>query len=517
MNLARAIATVGGLTMVSRVTGFARDMLIAAFLGAGTQADAFFVAFKFPNLFRRLFAEGAFSAAFVPLFAGLLETEGKDAARRFAEEAFAVLAWGLLGFLVVMELAMPWAIYVFAPGFGAVPGKLELAAELSRITFPYLLFVSLVSLQGGVLNSLGRFGAAAATPIALNLTLIAALLGLTPLLPSGAHALAVGTSLAGLVQFVWLAVAIQRSGWSIAAVRPRLSPRVKLLMRRILPGAVGAGVYQVNLLVDTMIASLVSDGAVSFLYYADRVNQLPLGVVGIAVGTALLPILSRQLRAGNMVAAAYSQNRALEFALLLTLPAAAALMTVAGPLIAVLFERGRFGPEERDATAAALAAFAVGLPAYVLVKVMTPAFFAREDTRTPVKVAMAAMVANIAFTLILMGPLGHVGIALATALSAWLNVTMLAVILRRRGFFTLDERIRRRGPRILLASLLMGGALYAANLGLAPLWEAAVLVKASTFAAVVAAGMVLFFVLAQLLGAASLGDLKAAMRKPAGP
>lgn len=516
MNLPRAIATVGGFTMLSRVTGFVRDILIAGVLGAGTVADAFFVAFKFPNLFRRLFAEGAFAAAFVPLFARRLEGEGKEAAREFAERSLAVLLWALLGLVALLEVTMPWAMFVFAPGFTEIPGKMALAVELSRIAFPYLLFVSLVSLQGGVLNSLGRFAAPAAAPVLLNLTLITTLLGLAPLAETPGHALAWGVFAAGVIQFAFLYVAIRRSGMRLKLWRrPRLSPEVRLLMRRIVPGALGAGMYQINLLVDTMIASLVANGAVSYLYYADRINQLPLGVVGTAVGTALLPMMSRQLRAGDAAAAMHSQNRSLEFSLLLTLPALAALVTVALPVVSVLFQRGAFGPEDARATAAALSAFALGLPAYVLVKVLAPGFFAREDTATPVKVAMVAMVANVILTLSLMGPLGHVGIALATALAAWINAGALAFILRRRGLLAFDARLKARVPRILLASLLLGLLLWGADAQMAQLWHGTIGVRGSALAALVLGGIAAFAALALLTGAAKAGELRRLRRRDA--
>lgn len=515
MNLIRSIATVGGFTLGSRITGFARDILIANYLGAGLVADCFFVAFKFPNLFRRLFAEGAFNAAFVPLFAGKLEQEGEHAAKRFAENALSVLAVALTAFVALMEIVMPWAIYVLAPGFDAVPGKMELAAELSRLTFPYLLFISLVSLQSGVLNSVGRFAAAAATPILLNLTLMAALIGLTPLTPTSGHALAIGTTIAGILQFLWLVYSLRRQGWLLSWRRPHLDADVVLLMKRIVPGAMGAGIYQVNLLVDTMIASMVAEGAVSYLYYADRINQLPLGVVGIAVGTALLPILSRQIRAGNDEAAHHSQNRALEFSLLLTVPAMAAIAVLAVPLVMVLFERGAFGPVETQATAGALAAFSLGLPAYVLAKCLTPAFFARHDTATPVKLAAAAMIANIVLNLALW-PLGlaQVGIALATALSAWLNVGLLAWVLKKRGYFHLDDRLRTKAPRIVGASVLMAAIVGTAGWWAEPLMAASGQgQRALWLAGLVGGGIVLFALLAQLTGAARLGEIKAMVKR----
>ncbi|WP_142849161.1 murein biosynthesis integral membrane protein MurJ [Telmatospirillum sp. J64-1] len=514
MALFRSIATVGGFTILSRITGLAREMMIAAFLGAGAVADAFFVAFRFPNLFRSLFAEGAFNAAFVPLFAGKHEAEGEASAKRFAEDCFAVLALALSFFVAVMMIIMPWAMYVLAPGFDQVPGKMELATELSRITFPYLLFISLVSLQSGVLNSLGHFAAPAATPVLLNLTSMAGLWLLVPYTPTAGHAMAWGTFAAGVVQFLWLVHSVRRAGFPLKLRWPRLSPEVKTLLKRIVPGAVGAGVYQVNLLINTVIASLVANGAVSYLNYADRVNQLPLGVVGIAIGTVLLPLLSRQIRAGDLTAARESQNRCMEFALLLTLPSAAALVAIAEPVIRVLFERGAFGPEDTIATAAALQAFALGLPAYVLVKVLAPAFFAREDTKTPVKVAGLAMVVNVVLNLILMGPLAHVGMALSTAIAAWVNVAVLAWLLRRQDFFRLDSRLKGRIPRILLATLVMGGVLAVAWHVLAPNLEGqAQLIPA--VALLIGLGIAVYALAVILTGAARLSEVKAMLRRRA--
>lgn len=517
MSLFRSIATVGGFTMLSRITGLMREMMIAQYMGAGAVADAFFVAFRFPNLFRSLFAEGAFNAAFVPLFTGKLtaakENGGGEAeARSFAEQALTVMALVLGVFVALVELGMPWAIYALAPGFAGVEGKLTLAVELSRICFPYLLFISLTSLQAGVLNSVGRFAAAAGTPVLLNLVAMAGLWALAPLTATPGHALAWGTFAAGVAQFTWLVFSVRKAGMPLRLVRPRLTPEVKLLGKRIVPGAVGAGVYQVNLVINTMIASTVANGAVSYLNYADRVNQLPLGVVGIAIGTALLPLLSRQLKAGDHDGARDSQNRAMEFALLMTLPAAAALMVLAGPVIRVLFQRGSFGPAETAATADALVAFAIGLPAYVLVKVLTPAFFAREDTRTPVKVAGATMALNVALNLALVGPLAHVGMALSTALAAWFNVVVLAIILKGRGFFSMDARLKAKAPRILAAAAIMAAALWGAKAWAWPWatqsWQALLVVSA-----LVALGLAAFAVAAHLLHATRLSEVKAMVRR----
>ncbi|MGE0746981.1 MAG: murein biosynthesis integral membrane protein MurJ [Rhodospirillales bacterium] len=517
MALLRSIATVGGYTMASRVLGFVRDVLVAAYLGAGPVADAFVVAFKLPNFFRRLFAEGAFNAAYVPVFAGRLETDGETRARYFAEEVLAVLLAVLLLFVTALQIAMPWVMLVLAPGFADQPEKFDLAVHLARITFPYLLFISLVSLMGGVLNSLGRFAAAAAAPIMLNVCMIAAVVGLTPYTKTPGHALAYGVTAAGVTQFVWLVYSCHAAGMHLRLIVPRLTPGVKRVLTLMIPGAIGAGVIQVNLFIDVIIASFLPGGSVSYLYYADRINELPLGVIGIAIGTALLPLMSRQIRAGQDQAAMASLNRALELGLLVTLPAAAALLVLATPIIAVLFERGAFGPAETAATAAALAAYSLGLPAYVVNKALTPAFYARQDTATPVKIAAVVVFANTAFAVALMQVLAHVGIALATALSSWLSVVMLAVTLRRRGHFAVDPRLRSRAPRSALAAAGMAAVLWLGMWSLAGPLAGSPLERGLALAALIAAGLVAYALLALVLGAAGRDDLKRLARRGGGP
>jgi putative peptidoglycan lipid II flippase len=495
------------MTLMSRALGFVRDVLIADVLGAGPLADAFFVAFKLPNFLRRLFAEGAFNAGFVPMFARTLEAEGPAVAKAFAEQAQAVLV-GILVPLVLLAIpAMPWLITVFTPGFE--PGDLRYGAavELSRITFCYILFISLVALQSGVLNSMNRFGAAAASPVVLNLSMITALVLSALWLGAPAHMLAWSIAAAGLLQFLWLRYSLYRAGVTLAFRRPRLSPEIRRLFALIGPGAIGASAAQISALIDVFFASLLPSGAVSYLYYADRLSQLPLGVIGVAVGTALLPLLARQLRAGDTASALRSQNLALELALLLTVPAALALIVLAWPIIHVLFEHGAFGPDDTLKTSWALAAYAAGLPAYVLIKVLAPGFFAREDTKTPVKVALGCLAANLVFVLILMWPLAHVGIALATALSAWLNAGLLAWLLRRDGLLQPDARLRRRLPRILGAALAMAAGLWLAQRWLAPL------PATLSLALLVAAGGGAFLLLARLLGALDLGELKRAVTR----
>jgi putative peptidoglycan lipid II flippase len=514
VSLYRAIFTLGGWTMASRILGFVRDVLIAGVIGAGMVADAFFVAFKFPNFFRRLFAEGAFNAAFVPLFAERLTRDGEDAAKIFAEQVAAVLVSFLTGFVLLALLLMPWLMLLIAPGFTEQPEKFALAVDLTRITFPYLLFMALLALLGGMLNALERFAATAAAPILLNVIMISALLLVRAgVLTVPGHALAWAVCLAGIGQFVWLAIACHRAGLMIRMPRPRLTPGVRRLLKLMVPGIIGAGVVQINLVVDVILATTLTEGSVSWLYYADRVNQLPLGVVGVAVGVALLPMLSRQLSAGNDALALETQNRAIEFTLFLCVPAAAALAVLAQPIVTVLFARGAFSADDAEATARALTAFSLGLPAFVLIKALVPGFFARQDTTTPVIIAAAAMVINIGLALWLMRVWAHAGIALATAISAWLNAGALAVVLVRRGHYRMDAMIRHRLPRIFIAAAVMAAGLYAGAALLAGPLAGAESVRIPALAGLVGCGLVLYFGAAQLSGAMRITDLRAALKR----
>ncbi len=517
-SLLKGIGTVGFFTLGSRITGFLRDMLQAALLGAGDTAAAFIVAFRIPNLFRSLFAEGAFSAGFVPIFASLHEGDGHAKAMAFAREAASVLVLVLATFSALMIVFMPWVVRLIAPGFVDDPGLMASAVELSRIAFPYLFFISLTSLQSGILNALHIFAAPAAAPILLNLTVIGFLLGSTVLDTHRAEAMAWGVSAAGLIQFLWLGYHCWRAGAALKIGRPRLSPDVKMLLKRMLPVAIGAGVYQLNMFVSTSIATLVSASAVSWLYYADRVNQLPVGIVGVAVGIVLLPLLSRQIRAGNEEAALANQNRAIEFSLLLTVPASVGIAVLAEPITATLFERGAFTPEDREAVAAALLAFSFALPAYVLNKALTPGFFGRHDTVTPVKSAGAAFIVNVVASLALIQGYGHLGIALASSLSAWMNAVTLYVILHRRGHIKPDARLKKRVPRLILAAAAMGAAVWAAlhfalDL-LGPVFgppnaaAASEMMRVYTLAPVIAVGGLVFLASAFLFGAADKNDFK---------
>ncbi|MGA3401724.1 MAG: murein biosynthesis integral membrane protein MurJ [Acetobacteraceae bacterium] len=522
----RNVLTVGGWTMASRVLGFARDMLIAAMLGAGPVADAFFVALKLPNLFRRLFGEGAFNAAFVPAFSGMLAAEGRPAAHRFAEETFAVMAFWLGGLTILGEVFMPQMMAVLAPGFAAIPAKFALAVTLSRITFPYLLLICLAALVSGVLNGLERFTAASASYLLFNVISIGCMLWLTPYVPTAGHALSWGVTAAGVAQLGLLIWAMRRAGMGLHLPRPRLTPQVRLLLRRMVPGLVGAGVTQLNLAVDVIIASLLPPGTVSLLYYADRVQQLPLGVIGTAVGTALLPLLSRQVRAGEGEASVSTLNRAIEYALFLTLPAAVALVVSAWPVMSVLFGRGAFEPESVRLSAQSLAAYAVGLPAFVLVKVVAPGFFARGDMATPVKIGVVAVALNLAMNVVFnlgyivssvgvtvpapyaawLPALAHVGPALATSLAAMVNVGCLGVVLARHGHLRPDAQLRRRTVRMLAAAGAMGLALAVTQhlLFATPLHG---LARIGALAALVAVGMVVYGGAAMAFGAGDWREL----------
>jgi len=511
MRLLRSIATIGGLTAASRVLGFARDVLIAALLGAGPIADAFFVALRFPNMFRALFAEGAFSAAFVPIFVATRESDGDHAARAFAAATFSALAMTLLGFVIVFELAMPVALYAIAPGFVGTD-VFDLAVTFSRLTFPYLLFISLTALLGGVLNALGRFAAPAAAPILLNISLILAITVFAAWFPNRGYALAGGVLVAGVLQFVWLYVSLGRAGIWLKPPRPRLTEKVKTLLKRALPVAFGAGVYQVNILVDTMLASLLPLGSVSYLFYADRLSQLPYGIIAIAVSTALLPTLSKEVRSGDPARALESQNRALEFAFFLMLPAATALIVLAEPFMTVLFQRGAFDREAALASAAALAAYSSGLPAYMLIKTLSTGFYARADTKTPVKVAALSAIVHVGLSIGLMIPFDHVGIAASTSLAAWFNACFLAWILYQRRHLLPDRQLTHRVARTTFASGIMAAILVALSTHLAPWLEEGLSVRIATIGIMVAAGIMVFGIAAQLLGAADLRDLYAVLR-----
>ena len=518
MSLFRNFVSVGSLTLLSRLAGFVRDALMAAVLGTGPAADAFFAAFRFPNLFRRLFAEGAFNTAFVPMFSGALEREGEEGARLLAARIMSWLVVMLFIVTLLAEIFMPQIMLAFVPGFADDPAKYELTVLLTRIMFPYLACMSLMAAYGAILNTLGRFVAAAFAPVLLNIVNIAMLVPLATFwvqAPADATIwVAIATMGGGIAQLVLVWAAIERAGFRPSFRLPRLDPEVRRFWVLAVPAILAGGITQINIFVGTIIAS-GADNAISVLSYADRLYQLPLGIIGIAIGTVLLPELSRHLKGGRDTEARASQDQALFVSMLLTMPAAVALMALAEPIVRVLFERGAFDALATRQTAEALIAFATGLPAYVLIRVLQPGFFAREDTVTPTIFAGVSVVANIAISLLLFPSLLHVGIAIATAASSWLNVVLLAGTLAVRRHFALTRRQWQAQLAIVLISLVMGCALWLlARQGAAhlmsgvPLWR-----QAGVLASLIGFGVMLYFTLIHVSGTQPLGLLLRRLRR----
>jgi putative peptidoglycan lipid II flippase len=511
MKLYRGFATVGSITILSRVLGFVRDVLIAAVLGTSSVADAFFVAFRVPNMFRRLFAEGAFDAAFIPLFAKRLHAEGPPAAQAFAGQALAGLTLVLVVFTVLAEIAMPWLMLLLAPGFASDAAKFDLAIMLARIALPYLVFMSLVALHSGVLNALGRFAIAALAPTLLNVVLIIVLLALVAFRSgqtTAGIALAWAITASGVLQVIVVALAAARIGMRVPIERPHLTPDMRRLMTLSAPGVIAGGMAQLTMVISTIIATL-QDRVVSWLYYADRIFQLPLGVIGVAIGVVLLPDLSHKLRSGDHDAVLASENRALEFALLLTMPAAIALFIASGPIMCVLFERGAFTAADTQATAAMLSALALGLPAYVMIKVLHPSYFAREDTKTPMIYAGVAMASTAILSFVLFLAVGFTGIAIASMLSGWINVGLLIATLKRRDGFKPDQTFRRRFAGICAASAVMGGVVFALVKLLDP-WFAptsGLPAQGAALITLIGVGLLVYLGTAELLGAAKIKNI----------
>lgn len=506
MKLVKAMATVAGLTGLSRIAGFARDMLTAAYLGAGPIADAFFVALKLPNFFRRVTAEGAFSIVFVPLYSKTLSNENQAAADKFASNAFMIMLSLLSAFTVLALIGMPYIINAIAPGFYNDPEKFNAAVELSRITFPYLLLMSLTALLGGVLNALNRFAPFAFAPVLFNLSLIAALL-VSDRFESVGHALSYGLLSAGVLQLILLWVCAKRAGVKITFAVPVFNADIKKVFKLMGPAVIGAGVVHVNLFADLMMASFLESGSISYLYYADRLNQLPLGVVGIAVGTALLPMLSKAMTK-DTGEARHLFNRALEYCLLLGLPAAIALAVMPLTLITVLFERGEFTAADSVITAQVLMAYALGLPAYIAIKVFSTAHWAREDTKTPVKISITATLLNIALSILLIQFIGVVGIALATGLTAWLQFYLHINALKDHPHAKFDEEFLRNIPKIILSSCIMGLSVYSLALLLQPMFNGTMIMQIIGLGAVVISGLGIYATMILGTGAVKRADVK---------
>lgn len=514
MQLGKAIGTIGGLTMVSRVLGFARDMLMSRIMGATMAADAFQLAFRVPNTFRRLFGEGAFSAGFVPLFSQRLHREGGiEDAKRFSEEVLAVFLPTLFVFTLVFEIAMPAFIWALASKWVGNPEKFQLAVDLSRITFPYLMLISLVSLFAGVLNSMTRFVAAAFAPALLNLAMVTALLIVPDGGPKTAHALAIGVTVGGVVQLALLWWAARRAGISLKLRRPRMTPGVRQFINVVIPATLGAGVYQVSQFIDTFFATRLPEGSLSYMNYSDRLNQLPLSVIGTALGTAILPAISRFIDKDEPDEAAKVQGQAVELSMLLTLPAAVALWVVSVPLVTALFQGGEFTPKDAYVTGNVLAIIVAGLPAYVLVKVITPGFYARKDTKTPVKTAGIVLLANIVLNFALIPPFGIYGLASAIALCSWLNCAMLYFILRKRGHFRIEPWLWSRIIRQLVAAAAMAAVLFVLVNFFAGWFAGSTGRRILAVGAIVSAGGIVYFLTAFLTGGMNRDDVMVLLRR----
>ena len=514
MNLWKATGTIGGLTMVSRILGFAREMIFSRVMGAGGAADAFALAFIIPNLFRRLFGEGAFSAGFVPLFSQRLNGEGgMEEARRFAEEVLAVFLPVLVAITAIFVVFMPSFVWLQAAGWRDDPAKFALAVELTRITFPYLIFISLVSLFSGVLNSLTRFTAAAFAPALLNIALIGALIAV----PEGdiptAQAMAVGVVVGGVLQLALCWWATRRAGFTMRLRPPRMTPRVKELLIVILPATLGSGIYYISQFFYAYFATSLPEGSLVYLGFADRLNQLPLAIIGSALGTAILPAISRAVDRGEGEGAARIQSQATELAMLLTLPAAVALAVTAGPIVAALFQGGEFTAEDARTTALVLSIIVAGLPAYVLIKVLTPGFYARKDMKTPVGIAFAMLVVGVAMNFALLPYLGIAALALSTAFTAWLNALTLYIVLRARGHFRIDATLWGRLIRQLLAAAVMAAALWFVREQLSGFVAGSTGRRLIGVAALVSVGGAVYFAVAWVIGAMNRDDILILLRR----
>jgi putative peptidoglycan lipid II flippase len=509
----RRIFTVGGLTLLSRLTGFARDIVLAAVLGAGPIADAFFVALRLPNHFRAIFAEGAFNAAFVPAYARIRQQGGADPAKLFADRVFTLLFASEVVLLAVALIFTPAVISALAPGFSDDPERFTLAVELTRITFPYLLLVSLVTLYSGILNALSRFAAAAAAPILLNLSMMATL-AVAVFFPTPGHAAAWGVLIAGFLEALLVGGDAWRQGVLTVFRRPRWDDDVRRFFKALWPATIGSAGVQIALFADTFIASFLAAGALSALYYADRLNQLPIGVIGIAVGTVLLPEMASRIAAGDETGARRAQDRAIELTLLLSIPCLVAFLLIPDLIMRALFMRGKFTAADAAAAGQTLAAYALGLLPFVLIRSVTATFLARGDTATPVKASLTAMAVNIAFKVVLTGPLAQVGLALATSIGAWLNLGLVVWFAVRQGHFSFAVPLRIAVAKLAVAGVALTAALW---LALGPLtrvfadwpsWR-----EESTLALLVLIGGVVYFaIILALFGPQWLAALRARKR-----
>lgn len=460
----KSFFTISFFISLSRILGFIRDILIARYVGVSVLSDAFFAAFRLPNFFRRVFAEGAFNSSFVPIFIEKLHHEknpqNNHDVKIFLANIFSILLYSLFIFVIILQIFMPFFMKILFPGFFLDPEKSSLLISFSHITIFYLIFISLVSFFSGILNSINKFAVPASSPIILNSTLILVILLCGEMFPNYGYALSWGVFLAGILQFIFVGFAVYKSGFLVYPKVPKFNQDIRKFFRKLLPGIIGANVMQINLLVDSIFASMIM-GAVSYLYYADRINQLPLAMIGIAIGIALLPNLSRRIKNGEFESAIKLQNVALEAGLILVMPATLALTVLAYPIISTLFQRGAFGENESNLVSQALMFYSLGLPSFVLVKVMEPSFFSRGDTKTPMKIAILCLINNVILNYVFyILEMGFIGIILASVFSTYLNLTLLISNLIRKKLFYFEKDFVKKLISILIPSLVMAFTLY---------------------------------------------------------
>ncbi len=499
-SLLKSLTKVGSNTLLSRLLGFARDLVLAHVFGADAKTDAFFVAFKIPNFWRRLFAEGSFSVAFIPILAEYKGKRSFPELKQLVDHVAGTLGGILLIVTLIGVLGAPLLVMLFAPGFIGTEGKLELAADMLRLTFPYLLFISLTAFAGGILNTYGRFGVSAFTPVLLNVVLIVSALWLSPLMTEPITALAWGVLIAGILQFAFQLPFLQQLK---LLPRFRFAPKdegVRRIMKLMLPAIFGVSVTQINLLLDVLIASFLQEGSISWLYYSDRLMEFPLGILGIALATVILPSLSHKHAAESTEGFSQTLNWALRWVLLLGLPAAVGLLLLAGPMIATLFQSAVFDATDVAMSQRSLMAYSLGLVPFILIKVLAPGYYARQDTKTPVKIAVISMVTNMVLNIILVFPLAHAGLALATTLSACLNATLLFRGLRREGVYHPESDWGWLILRGLVASVAMGLLLYWGVGSLDSWLGTSIWERALALLGWVLAGGAIYFIVLYLLG-----------------
>jgi putative peptidoglycan lipid II flippase len=512
-RIAKAAGIVGMATMLSRIFGFIRDMVVAALFGAGLHTDAFFVAFRIPNLLRRLLGEGSLTVAFVPVFTEYLKTRSKEAALELANVAFTILSVILVVVSILGIVFSPIIVTVMAPGFVHTPAQFELAVFLNRLMFPYIFFISMVALCMGVLNSLRHFAAPALSPVILNLSMIGAALLLRGFFEQPIVALAVGVIIGGVLQLAMQWPVLIKMGAPLRFKCKFSHPGIKQMGRLLIPTLIGSGIYQINIFIGTILASLLPKGSVSYLYYADRLVELPLGVFAIAVGTATLPSFSSQVAKGELENLKQTISFSMRLILFITIPASIALIALREPIISVLFQRGAFGASSTVLTSQALLYYTIGLWAFSLIRVVDSAFFSLQDRKSPLKAAFAALLVNIICSVILMFPLKHGGLALATSIASAANVLMLMFILKKKiGSFLLPD-FYISFMKTTLASSVMLGAIAATyvflpwNLG-APFRERLLFLAVS-----VSVGIAAFFLSAHFIHCPEITAITTALRR----